>query len=90
LFLDGNTVTPQLHHYVGSFWDEGLLWHTFLDRTEQFNDERREIGQAIRKALDEIGGVVDQVAGDIQSGVDHDEFIRRLLSYTDEESEEND
>jgi len=89
LFLDGHTVTPQVHHYVGSFWDEGLLWHTFLDRTEQFNDERREIGLAIRKALDEIGGVVDQVAGDIQDGVDHDEFIRRLLSYTDEESEEN-
>ena len=89
LFLDGHTITPQLHHYVGSFWDDGLLWHTFLDRTEHFNDERREIGQAIRKALDEIGGVVDKVTGDVQEGVDRDEFIKRLLNYTDEEGEEN-
>ena len=89
LFLDGHPITPQLHHYVGSFWDDGLLWHTFLDRTEHFNNERMEIGQAIRQALDEIGGVVDKVTGDVQEGVDRDEFIKRLLNYTDEESEEN-
>ena len=61
LFVEGTFIEPIKHHHIGSFWDDTLLWHVYLDRTEHFDAERREAMEILREAITEINNRVDKV-----------------------------
>ena len=67
VFTEGTFIEPIKHHHIGSFWDDTLLWHVYLDRTENFDQERREELEALRSAMEEmnkrVGEVLDEVGG---------------------------
>ena len=68
MFVEGTMIDPLKHHHIGSFWDDTLLWHVYLDRTESFNEERRELLEGLREAMTEMNHRVGQVldeAGDV-------------------------
>ena len=61
VFREGTFITPIKHHHIGSFWDETMLWHVYLDRTESYNQERREVLEGLREAMEEMNNRVGQV-----------------------------
>jgi hypothetical protein len=79
-FLTGQIVVPKLHHHVGSYWGDGLLWHVYLDRSEAYEAERREMGQALREVTQDIAQFVrDHLDNKEDSTVEPDDFIQKLL-----------
>lgn len=89
LFLDGQIVRADVHSYLGSCIDGDLVWHAFLDRTVEYDKQRRENGAVIKEALSELSSIVEELTDNDISGLDRDEFIRRLLDSTEETGEEH-
>ena len=89
LFLDYSVVQADVHSYLGSFRNDGLMWHAFLDRTQAYDRQRRENGVMIKEALSELSSMVDDLTTNGVDGLDKDEFIRRLLDSSEETGEEN-
>lgn len=89
LFLDYSVVQADVHSYIGSFSNDGLMWHAFLDRTQAYNRQRKENGVMIREALSELSTLVEDLTDNGVEGLDKDEFIRRLLDNSEETGEEN-
>ena len=87
LFLDGQAVRADVHSYLGSYIDDGLVWHAFLDRTVEYDKQRRENGAVIKEALSELSEIVEELTDNGVSGLDRDEFIRRLLDSSEETGE---
>ena len=89
-FLTGQIVLPKLHHHVGSYWGDGLLWHVYLDRTESYEAERREMGEALREVTHDIAQFVrDHVDNGKDSNEEPDDFIRKLLDEINNNEEGN-
>jgi hypothetical protein len=88
MFTEGTLIEPIKHHHVGSFWDDTLLWHVYLDRTENYNQERREVLEGLREAMEEmnerVGQVLDEVGGmpDTSSGIPN-EILEKLWNGKD-------
>ena len=78
-FLTGQVVAPKLHHHVGSYWGDGLLWHVYLDRTEHYEHERREMGEALREVTNDIAQFVKDHVDNSAPDVEPDDFLRKLL-----------
>ena len=78
-FLTGQVVAPKLHHHVGSYWGDGLLWHVYLDRTEHYEHERREMGEALREVTQDIAQFVKDHVDNSDDDVEPDDFLRKLL-----------
>ena len=78
-FLTGQVVVPKLHHHVGSYWGDGLLWHVYLDRTEHYEAERREMGEALREVTHDIAQFVQDHVDNAAPDVEPDDFLRKLL-----------
>lgn len=87
LFLDGQAVRADVHSYLGSYIDDGLVWHAVLDRTVEYDKQRRENGAVIKEALSELSEIVEELTDNGVSGLDRDEFIRRLLDSSEETGE---
>ena len=88
IFTEGTFIEPIKHHHVGSFWDDTLLWHVYLDRTENYNQERREVLEGLREAMEEMNErviqVLDEVGGmpDTSSGIPN-EILEKLWNGKD-------
>ena len=79
-FLTGQIIVPKLHHHIGSYWGEGVLWHVYLDRSEAHEAERREMGEALREVTNDISQFIrDHVDNSDNSTMEPDDFIRKIL-----------
>tara|TARA_Y100000310_G_scaffold62398_1_gene57730 strand:- start:2133 stop:2639 length:507 start_codon:yes stop_codon:yes gene_type:complete len=87
-FLTGQVVVPKLHHHVASYWDDGLLWHVYLDRTEAHETERREMGEALREVTQDIAQFVRDHVDAQDEDVEPDDFINKLLEDINNHLEE--
>ena len=83
-FVTGQIIVPKLHHHIGSYWGDGVLWHVYLDRSEAHEAERRQMGEALREVTKDISQFIrDHVDNpdnpSFQSTIESDDFIRKIL-----------
>ena len=95
-FLTGHVVTPKLHHHIGSYWHDGLLWHMYLDRSDVVATERQEMTSALKEISQDLAQFVAnnlQTPGGFNSldssNDDMPDFLKKLLSEIESEDEGN-
>jgi len=88
-FLEGQNVTPRLHHYVGSCAINGDVWFLFLDRTRRANQENAEMRDALRTASQDINKFVTEIleTADEDRDMSKEDFLRRLFDSIDHSEE---
>lgn len=91
-FLTGHIVTPKLHHHIGSYWYDGLLWHVYLDRTEKVANERKEMSSALQEISKDLAQFVAnnlETPGGFNSldtsNDDIPDFLKKIISEMDSE-----
>ena len=88
-FLEGQNVTPRLHHYVGSCAINGDVWFLFLDRTRRANQENAEMRDALRTASQDINKFVTEIleTADEDRDMSKEDFLRRLFDSIEHNEE---
>ena len=88
-FLEGQNVTPRLHHFVGSCAINGDVWFLFLDRTRRANQENAEMRDALRTASQDINKFVTEIleTADEDRDMSKEDFLRRLFDSIEHNEE---
>ena len=87
LFATGYKVDPEVHSHVGSYWDDGFLWHVYLDRTVSYKKEKEAKAQIVREAITELKEVADAALGPVDDQAEMSDetasFLKNLLNDLD-------
>ena len=88
-FMEGQNITPKLHHYVGSCAVNGDVWFLYLDRTRRAREENAEIRDALRTASKDINKFVTEIleSADEDPDMSKEDFLRRLFDSLDTNEE---
>ena len=83
LFATGYNIDPEVHSHVGSYWDDGFLWHVYLDRTVSYQQEKEAKAKVVRETIAELNKVADQALGPVENKTpmsdDTAAFLKDLL-----------
>ena len=88
-FIEGQAITPRLHHYVGSCFIDGEVWFLYLDRTRAAREANAEMREQLRTASNDINKFVTEIleSDEDDRNISKDEFLQRLFDSI-EHSEE--